>query len=345
LPGGALITAGAGMAGLCAAARARELGAQPVVHEKGTRAGGSMLLSSGIVWRFRSVDIHLTECPGADESLVRTLVEQFDDALDWLESLGVELLTRETGNPLTTGARFDPKQLVETLARDVRLGETTADPTILATGGFAVRLARDKGLMLRANPWSDGDGLDLAVRRGAATVGDTDEFYGRAMPAVEQVAEQDFVHLSQLYGRYATVTSYDGKRRFEGPPTWSENDLAQEIARWPGGLAWYTVEPAVLDERVRDRTVREMIAAAREAGAPVREDGGRISVPVRAAVTHTIGGLRIDERAHVLDESGRPVDGLFAAGVDAGGWSTGGYASGLAAALVFGRIAAESALA
>lgn len=333
------------MAGLCTAARAHELGAQPIVYEKGTRAGGSMLLSSGFVWRFRSVDIHLAECPGADESLVRTIVEQFDDALDWLESIGVELLTRETGNPLTTGARFDPKQLVQCLARDIRLGETTSEPMILSTGGFPVRLAREKGLMLRANRWSEGDGLDLAVGRGATTVGDLDEFYGRAMPAVEQVAEQDFVRLSQLYGRHATVTSHDGSSRFEWQPTWSENDLAQEIARWPEGLAWYTVEPDVLDEHVRERTVREMIAAAREAGAPVHEEDGRISVLVKAAVTHTIGGLRIDERARVLDGSGSPIDGLFAAGVDAGGWSTGGYAGGLAAALVFGRIAAESALA
>jgi succinate dehydrogenase/fumarate reductase flavoprotein subunit len=37
-------------------------------------------------------------------------------------------------------------------------------------------------------------------------------------------------------------------------------------------------------------------------------------------------------------------EGLYAAGADVGGISTGGYASGLAAALVFGRIAAESAL-
>jgi fumarate reductase flavoprotein subunit len=67
-------------------------------------------------------------------------------------------------------------------------------------------------------------------------------------------------------------------------------------------------------------------------------------VPVRAAVTFTIGGLRIDDRARVLDDRGAHVDGLHAAGVDAGGWATGGYASGLAAALVFGRISAESAL-
>ncbi len=332
------------MAGLCAAARARDLGAQPIVYEKGTRAGGSMLLSSGFVWRFRSVDIHLEECPGADESLVRAIVEQFDDALDWLESIGVELLTRETGNPLTTGARFDPTQLVQTLARDIRLGETTTEPTILATGGFPVRLAREKRLMLRANPWSEGDGLELGLGRGATTVGDLDEFFGRAMPAVDRIEEEDFVRLTQLYGQYATVKSKYGGERFEGTPAWSENDLVQEIARWRGGLAWYTVDGEDTSKRVRERTVLEMIGAAREAGAPVHSERGQISILVRAAVTHTIGGLRIDEAAHVLDESGRPIEGVFAAGVDAGGWSTGGYASGLAAALVFGRIAAESAL-
>ena len=47
----------------------------------------------------------------------------------------------------------------------------------------------------------------------------------------------------------------------------------------------------------------------------------------------------------MLDRHGTPVDGLHAAGADAGGIFTGGYGSGLAAALVFGRIAAETALA
>ena len=60
---------------------------------------------------------------------------------------------------------------------------------------------------------------------------------------------------------------------------------------------------------------------------------------VAPGITHTIGGLRIDEQARVDG-----VEGLFAAGADVGGISTGGYASGLAAALVFGRVAAASAL-
>jgi hypothetical protein len=51
-----------------------------------------------------------------------------------------------------------------------------------------------------------------------------------------------------------------------------------------------------------------------------------------------MGGLRVDDRARVVG-----VDGLWAAGVDVGGISTGGYASGLAQALVLGLAAAEDA--
>jgi succinate dehydrogenase/fumarate reductase flavoprotein subunit len=159
------------------------------------------------------------------------------------------------------------------------------------------------------------------------------------MPAVDSVAEADFVRLAQLYGRYATVTSEDGSQRFEGEPSWSETDLVQQIARWPRGRAWYTVEPDALRQRVREKTVAEMVDAARAAGAQVREHDGRVSVLVRAAVTQTLGGLRIDETARVVG-----AENLYAAGADAGGISTGGWSSGLAAALVFGRIAAESAL-
>ena len=61
-----------------------------------------------------------------------------------------------------------------------------------------------------------------------------------------------------------------------------------------------------------------------------------IAVHVAAAVTHTLGGIRVDTNARVVG-----VDGLWAAGVDAGGVAVGGYASGLAQALVLGLAAAE----
>jgi succinate dehydrogenase/fumarate reductase flavoprotein subunit len=80
------------------------------------------------------------------------------------------------------------------------------------------------------------------------------------------------------------------------------------------------------------------IEQARAAGGEVVErDDGTIAVHVAAAVTHTMGGLRVDKSGRVAG-----TDGIWAAGVDAGGVASGGYASGLAQALVLGLAAAES---
>src|SRR5689334_8463912 len=138
-----LTVAGGGMAGLAAAARAAELGAAPLVLEKGDRLGGSMLISSGVVWRYAGFDRFRDECPDGDEALQRLVWERLDEALDWVEALGAPVVERETGNPLTVGRRFDPRGLTDALARaggDVRLGTAVGDgtdgPLLLATGGF-----------------------------------------------------------------------------------------------------------------------------------------------------------------------------------------------------------------
>jgi succinate dehydrogenase/fumarate reductase flavoprotein subunit len=80
-----------------------------------------------------------------------------------------------------------------------------------------------------------------------------------------------------------------------------------------------------------------MVEAAAAAGAPVRRRAEHVTVETIAGVTTTLGGLAIDVHA-------RAAPGVFACGADAGGIATGGYASGLAAALVFGRVAARAAL-
>ncbi len=85
-----------------------------------------MLLSSGVVWRHHSLEDFHAECPGGDLELQRRIIEELDDALDWLETLGAEPLARETGNPLTVGRRFDTRVLTDVLVRaagDVRLDE------------------------------------------------------------------------------------------------------------------------------------------------------------------------------------------------------------------------------
>ncbi len=83
-----VVVAGAGMAGLVAAARLGELGRHVTVREKGTRPGGSMLLSSGVIWRHRTLEDFRAECPAGYPELQQLIVDQLDDRLDWLESLG-----------------------------------------------------------------------------------------------------------------------------------------------------------------------------------------------------------------------------------------------------------------
>jgi succinate dehydrogenase/fumarate reductase flavoprotein subunit len=353
------------MGGLVAAARARELGLEPVVLEKGDRAGGSMVLSSCVAWRHRSAEAFAAECPAGDRELQRLIVERLDEALVWLEGLGAPVVVPGTGNRRTVGRRFDPRGLTAALVRaagEPRLGSPLRGdeelPLVLATGGCGGSLARRLGLPLRANPWSEGDGLRFALARAAATAGDLGEFYGRAMPRAP-FGESDFVAAAQLYGRHAVVLDAD-ERELDLDLTWSEVELPQALAR-NGGAGWLVVDGRALDEPVRERTVADLIAVAEALGAEVRradrlEDLGFAAAPsarlaeppftavaVTASVTHTLGGVRVDARARVLQADGTPVDGLYAAGVDAGGIASGGYASGLAQALVLGLVAAETA--
>jgi succinate dehydrogenase/fumarate reductase flavoprotein subunit len=355
--------AGAGMAGLVASARLRELGVPVRVREKGTRIGGSMLLSSCVVWRHREWDDFRSECPGGDERLQRLVWERLDDAIAWLVARGAPVVWEETGNPRTTGKRFDPRGLASALADGVEHGVEfgtdgcDGEELILATGGFAASsdlvtryIAPSASLRLRANPWSEGDGLCHALDRGGALTEGMDEFYGRNMPDAPW-DETQLVSLSQLYGRHARIFDEDGIEFFgAGDVSWSETNVVQATARRRDAKAYYLLDEAALAQRVRDLTVAEMVESApAESRVPLSElpfdppAGSVAAVRVIASITHTLGGLRVDERARVLRADGEAVEGLWAAGVDAGGVATGGYASGLAQALVLGLAAAEDA--
>jgi len=326
-----------------------------------------MRLSSGVIWRHREWADFRRECPGGDERLQRGVWERLDESIEWLMSLGATPVWDETGNPRTVGKRLDPKGLVEALlAKEANVHTFAGDwehiesesleATILCTGGFSAsselvsRYVRPAApLRLRANPWSTGDGLTYARDRGAAITSGMDEFYGRNMPDAPW-GEGELVSASQLYGRFARIFDETGREFFRREDiSWSETNVVQATARRPGARAYYVLDADALERRVRDRTVAEMVEAAppesrvSPADLPFdAPDGTVAAVRVVASITHTIGGLRVDERARVLREDDTHLEGLYAAGVDAGGVATGGYASGLAQALVQGLVAAES---
>jgi succinate dehydrogenase/fumarate reductase flavoprotein subunit len=353
-----LVVAGSGMAGLAAAARARQLGASVEVYEKAGRVGGSMLLSSGVIWRYADWDEFRRQCPDGDAELQRAVHEGLDDALDWVVSLGAVVTEPSTGNPLTVGRRFDTRELCAALLRTgphLHLAEAAPAPAgaplVLATGGFQADdwLVREwisaEPLLVRSNGCSQGDGLRAGLDAGGVYTAGMDQFYGRAMPAVEHLHETHWVQTAQLYARHATAIENAAGRPYEGQLDWSELKVVQWIARQRGARAWFVVPQSALGEPTRYGTVAEQIERARGLGAKVEQRGDSVAVEVRAGITQTLGGLRVDRDGRVLRGDGSAVDGLFAAGGDAGGVATGGYMSNLAAALVIGKRAAEAALA
>jgi urocanate reductase len=77
------------------------------------------------------------------------------------------------------------------------------------------------------------------------------------------------------------------------------------------------------------------------------EKGPFYAIPRVPALHHTMGGLRIDTLARVLDTNGEPIPGLYAGGEVTGGIHGGNRLGGNAVTdtVVFGRLAAQSAVA
>jgi fumarate reductase flavoprotein subunit len=432
-----VVIAGGGFAGLTAALRAAELGARVTLLEKGEEPGGSFVYSSGYIWSYVDLPTFCREAPGGDAVLQRLILERLGSCLTWLEDEGGTLLSRETGNPLTFGARFDPEQTVsaleerilalgaeirtgtalEALTEDAgritgvrayspgKIADYAADAVILASGGFAANpdlvgrhiIGGPGRMRVRAHPRSTGDGFLAALEKGALASTGIDEFYGRNLPAPPaEFPPERFVEVSQLYGRHAVAVNARGERYADEGADWSETALTRATAHQPGLYAWYVLDAAGLEGRVRERSVKEMVETARHTGGTIVEaasieeladeleesgmprdtflrtieeynaavDAGRgptpprtgksqpllsapfVAVKVAPTITHTVGGLAVDAGCRVLrKEDEKAIPGLYAAGVEVGGVSAGGYTSGLASALVFGRTAAESAVA
>lgn len=218
-----IVVVGAGMAGLCAAITALEAGASVIVLEKGNRVGGTMRLSSGLIWTFRDKEQLRVDVPGGDPALQDLVVDGLAKGHDWLAEREVELSEERDFMWYGRGRLSSPPQMtvalterVAQLGGDLRLetplielreaggrvtgvhaggprggDEIAARAVVLASGGFQGNtelLQRyitpwADRLYLRANPWSTGDGLLAATEIGGAATSNLAEFYGHTIAA------------------------------------------------------------------------------------------------------------------------------------------------------------------
>jgi succinate dehydrogenase/fumarate reductase flavoprotein subunit len=85
-----LLVVGGGMAGLSAAAWSAQEGHSVVLVEKGELGGSAV--HAGFIWTAPSLEVLRSAVPDGDPELGQRLVGDFEPAVDWVRSLGVECL-------------------------------------------------------------------------------------------------------------------------------------------------------------------------------------------------------------------------------------------------------------
>jgi len=125
-------------------------------------------------------------------------------------------------------------------------------------------------------------------------------------------------------------------------------DTWEEIADWMG------TDPDILKS-----TITEYNIVCKKSYDPIFGKDRRYLVPLQTPPFYaikmgvdyldTIGGIKINERMEVLDKKGVPMPGIYAAGIDTGGWVGDTYCirttgTTFAFAINSGRIAGENAV-
>lgn len=257
--------------------------------------------------------------------------------------------------------------------------EIKAKAVILATGGFGANLdmvselkPELKGFVTTNQEGSTGDGIKMAQALGAEVV-DLDQI--QIHPTVEQ--ETAYLITEAVRGEGAILVSQEGKRFFNELET--RDKVSAAIIELPEHYAYVIADDALkgrvkaiekYEEKglvVKANTIEELAKAleipaenlsatleAWNASVEAKEDKefGRTTgmdnalttapyyaIKVAPGVHHTMGGLKINTNAQVLNTEGEPIKGLYASGEVTGGIHGSNRIGGNAVAdiIIFGR--------
>ena len=259
-----------------------------------------------------------------------------------------------------------------------------AKAVVIASGGFGANLKMVarlnpalEGFMTTNAPGINGDGITMAQELGAATV---DMKQIQIHPTVQY--DSSNLITEGLRGDGAILVNTEGKRFIDEVLT--RDVVSKAEIEQPNSFAWLVIDQKMVDESLliqgyiskgysfKGDTYEEL---AKTLGIPADvfaktmndwngyvkarndPDFGRTSfiepldkapfyaIKVTPGIHHTMGGLRIDAKAHVLKADGTVIPGLFAAGEVTGGVHGGNRLGGTAVSdfVVYGRIAGQEA--
>jgi len=299
-----------------------------------------------------------------------------------LKELDVEILLNTTATKLIedNGAVAG----VEATDKNGNPFKVNAKAVVLATGGFGanhemVEKYRPelKGFSTTNHAGATGEGITMAQEVGADLM-QIDQI--QIHPTTDP--ETGYLFTEGLRGDGAILVNKEGKRFTDELLT--RDVVSQNILKQTDKMAYIIVNQQMADEEhslagyIKDgyATKGEDIASlAKEIGVDAAtleqtmatyagyvkngkdeefgrqhltltlEEGPFYAIPVTPGIHHTMGGIKIDTQAHVLNTEGQAIKGLYAAGEITGGVHGGNRIGGNAVAdiIVYGRIAGQTA--
>ena len=309
------------------------------------------------------------------------LVDRFSAKL---EELGVEIMLNTTATALLTDA--DGKICgVKAEGADCDY-LFNCQAVILATGGFGANLDMIaeyrpdlQGTVTTNAPGVTGDGIVMAQALGADLV-DIDQI--QLHPTVEQTTSmlitesvrgdgailvnqqgerftnelltRDAVSAAELAqeGHYAYIIFDQNLRdHLKAIEKYVKAELTVQADTIEGLADQLGIDPAVLSKTLEDWNA----AVANQRDTAFGRTTGMnadlttppyYAIQIAPGIHHTMGGVKIDTEARVINTEGKAIPGLFAAGEVTGGVHGGNRLGGNAVAdiVIFGRIAAQSAI-
>jgi fumarate reductase flavoprotein subunit len=297
------------------------------------------------------------------------------------ESRNIEIMLETTATGLVKDANGAIVG-VKATTKDGKQITVGAKAVVLSTGGFAgnkemlaqyIPAMTESGLL--GNPGNVGDGIKMGIEAGADV-----RFMDAYLPHAAVNPEKTLLITWEAIMRGSILVNGNGERFVNealgyakcAPEVATQDRVYlvfdENVKALVEKMASYqsvTVEAASADELADtlqiDKTnfaatladyAAAVTAGSDEFGRTVFEkplEGKLSAIEVKSYLLFTTGGLRIDTSARVLDKSGNPIPGLYAAGETAATGVAGeGYAGyitgeGLLSAFAFGRIAGRHA--